>query len=361
MMIKRAFRIYPVIFLVCVAGAVCAQGQAVPGTVTQPVLTYIVDNASQVRPVIGIAGAASVGPALNLGFGVTQAAVPPAHNYVVATPQGSNWPILLQLQNGAVTPQFAAFTAGNTASNCDTDISELTRQSRQNCSPPASANSSANIDHVALSPTGSAAALASSAQGRIYLFTGLPAAAVLAGQIDIRGLGAITAMGISDDGRTVAIGVSNGQTGSLFVANPGIQPRLAASLQHPVAIAFLHNSSDAIVADDSQNAIYYVSAGQVYGVASAADGVAAPVAVAVSNDNQRVFAANSQSRSVMTIALSGEAAAPVYCNCALTGMYPTSTDSVFRLTDFTGSPILLFDANRATPRITYVPVSGSQF
>lgn len=361
-MIKRRYRIYLTICLVCIASSVSAWGQTISGTVTQPVLTYIVDNANQLRPVIGITGAASVGPAISLGFGITQAAAPPANNYLVVMPQGSNSPILLQAQGGNLMPQPNAFPITvHTSSDCDTDISQLNRQTKQNCSTSATADPSSVIDHVALSPTGSAAALASSAQGRVYIFTNLSASATAAGQIAINGLGLITSMAVSDDGSTVAIGTSNGQTGSLFLANPGTPPRLAASLQHPVSIAFLHNSADAIVADDVQNTIYYLSGGQAYGIASAAEGVAAPVGVAASNDNQRVFVANSQSGSVMTIALSGSAPAAVYCTCTLTGLYPTSTDSVFRLTDFTGSPILLFDANRVAPRITFVPVSGSQF
>jgi hypothetical protein len=115
------------------------------------------------------------------------------------------------------------------------------------------------------------------------------------------------------------------------------------------------------VADDQQNTIYLVSSDQAFAIASSSDGVAAPVAIATSNDNQRVFVANSQTGSVMTISLAGIVTAPVYCNCTVTGLYPTNTDSVFRLTDYSGSPIVLFDANSTAPRITFVPVSGSQF
>jgi hypothetical protein len=308
-----------------------AYGQK-PASVAQPVLSYVVDSGHQVRPLIGIVGAASVGNPADLGFDVTQAAVPPDHDYFIALSPGSNWPILLQAGGGTIMPSWFAF-----ATTLD----------------PATV-----IDRVALSPTGSAAALLSSAQGRIYLFTNLSKSPVSNGQIDVSSLGAVTAFGVSDDGKNVAIGVSDGQNGSVYVAGSWSQPIPAATMSHPAAIAFLRNSGDAIVADDLQNIIYSLSNNQALLIASASDGVASPVAIATSNDNQHIFVANAKTGSVVTISLTGTAAAPVYCNCTLTGLYPTSTDSVFRLTDFSGSPLLLFDANRLVPRITFVPSAG---
>jgi hypothetical protein len=308
-----------------------AYGQT-PASVTQPALSYVVDSGHQVRPLIGIVGAASVGNPADLGFDVTQAAVPPAHDYVIALSPGSNWPILLQVSAGTFVPQWFAFAT--------------------------TLDPSTIIDRVALSPTGSAAALFSSAQGRIYLFTRLAQSAVSKGQIDVSTLGAVSAFSVSDDGQNVAIGVSDGQNGSVYVAGSKSQPILVATMSHPAAIAFLRNSGAAIVADDQQNIIYSLWDNQALPIASASDGVAAPVAIATSNDNQRIFVANSQTGSVMTISLTGDATASVNCNCTLTGLYPTSTDSVFRLTDFSGSPVLLFDANRPVPRITFVPSAG---
>ena len=333
---KTTVRVHFALSFVCLALAARAYGQA-RGSVTQPVLSYVVDSANQVRPLIGVTGAASIGNPVDLSFGVAQAAVPPAHDYILAAPAaGSAWPVLLQVSGGTMTPQWTAFDQSNI-------------------------DPTAIIDRVALSPTGSAAALFSSAQGRIYVFTNLSQSAIPRSQIDVGGLGAITAFGVSDDGRKLAIGVSDGQNGALYVSNYGEPPVSAATISHPVAIAFLRKSGDAVVADDQQNTIYLVSSDQAFAIASSSDGVAAPVALATSNDNQRVFVANSQTGSVMTISLAGIVTAPVYCNCTVTGLFPTNTDSVFRLTDFSGSPIVLFDANRAEPRITFVPVSGSQF
>ena len=334
-MIKTIVRIQSATCLMCLAFAVSALGQARPGSVGQPVLSYIVDSAHQLRPLVGVVGAASIGNPVDLGFDVALAAVPPSHDYILATPSVGGWPVLLQISSGAMTPQWTAFTQSNI-------------------------DSAVIFDRVTLSPTGSSAAFYSSAQGRIYVFKSLSQSTVAYSQIDINGLGTITAFGVSDDGQKVGIGVSDGQIGALYVSNNGQPPFPAATMSHPAAIAFLRNSSNSAVADDQQNTVYLVAGDQAFPIASAADGIAGPVAIATSNDNQRVFVASSQTGSVMTISLSGIATAPVYCNCNLTGLYPTNTDSVFRLTDYSGSPVLLFDANRAAPRITFAPASGSQ-
>jgi len=182
----------------------------------------------------------------------------------------------------------------------------------------------------------------------------------LSGQFNVGSLGTLSAFAVSDDGKTALAGTSDGQTGALFVLAAGRTPRLVASMTHPAAIAFLHNSNDAVIADDAANTIYSLTAGQVFPIVSAQDGIAQPNAIAVSNDNQRLFVGSSQSGSITTIG-HGTIAQPLACNCRMTGLSPTNTDSVFRLTDFSGGPVVLFDANRATPRITFVPLRGSQF
>lgn len=354
-MVKTFISIYLVFCLACLVRVSGTQAQAVSGSVSQPVLTYIDDDAHHLRPLVGISGAASIGNAIDLGFEVAQAAVPPTHDYVLAMAAGSNWPILVQVNGGTMIPQFNAFAANQ--ANCNTTDASDIRQVRPNCLTVPAIDAGTVIDRVALSPSGSAAALLSSRSGRVYRFTNLSQTPAPGHPIDVSTLGPVTSFGISDDGQTVAIGVSGG----LFLSSYGAQPWLAASISHPAAIAFLHSSADAVIADDVQNTIYSLSGGQVFPVASAGDGISTPVAIGISNDNQRIFVANAQSNSIATISPAGSAAAPLSCNCSLTGLFPTNTDSVFRLTDFTGKPVLLFDASRQMPRITFVPLNGSQF
>jgi hypothetical protein len=327
-MIKRLNRIFLLICLVCLTRT----GNAQTGAVTPPVLTYIVDSAHHLRPLIGVVGAASVSNPVDVGLDVMQAAVPPAHDYLLATSPGASWPVLFQIHGGAMTPQAGAF-----------------------------GNNPNHIDRVALSPSGFSAAFLSVSQDRIYIFKNLSQNAFSGGSVNVSSLGPVSAFCISDDGNMVVIGVSDGQTGSLWVAKPGTPPVWITSMSHPSAITFLRYTTTALIADDMRNTVYWLSDGQIFPIASAQDGISMPNGVAVSNDNVRIFVSNWLSGSVVTIVPGGTNTPPLYCNCTISGLYPTNTDSVFRLTDFSGGSVLLFDANRATPRIAFVPVSGSQF
>lgn len=326
-MIKTLNRIFLVLCVACITQTSKAQ----TGAVTAPVLTYILDSAHHLRPLIGVVGAASVSNPVDVGFDVMQVAVPAAHDYLLATWSGSSWPILFQVHGSAMTPQIGAF-----------------------------GNSQSHIDRVALSPSGFAAAFLSVSDHRIYIFKNLAQNAFSGGSVNISGIGPVSAFCISDDGNTVVIGVSDGQTGSLWVAKVGTQPVLITSMSHPSAITFVRYTTTALITDDITNTVYMLVDGQIFPIASAQDGISMPNGIAVSNDNVRYFVSNRQTGSVVTIMVDGTITPPVFCNCTISGLYPTNTDSVFRLTDFSGSSVLLFDANRATPRIAFVPV-GSQF
>ena len=56
----------------------------------------------------------------------------------------------------------------------------------------------------------------------------------------------------------------------------GRSRRPVASMTHPAAIAFLHNSGNAVIADDVANTIYSLTDGQVFQIASAQDGITQP-------------------------------------------------------------------------------------
>jgi hypothetical protein len=214
------------------------------------------------------------------------------------------------------------------------------------------------FDRVSLSPTGSAAALFSQSQGHIYVFVNLAQAPTLLGAFSVRDAAGLNTFAITDDGRTAALGFSSGETGSLYIQTLNGPIRPIPSLQRVSAVAFLRGSDTLIAADDAQNEIYSVTGGQVVAIATADNGVAGPVAVAASNDNQRILVANASAGSVTVIGPTG-ISDPLPCHCTLSGLYPTNADSVFRLTQFSGGPVLLVDAAGATPRLIFARNSNS--
>jgi len=331
-------------------------------SVSLPVLGFVLDQAGGLRPVVGIAGSASVGAPLALGFGIVRAAIPPNHDYILAITADSNWPLLLQVRGNTIS-----VGTGNEFSNNRNaqrgacyNVDSLEDNGRFRCRGRAGMDRSPRIDRIALSATGSAAALFSETDGRIYAFSNLSRSPMLLGTFEVGALGTVSAFGISDDGRTIAFGISDGATGSAYLIDSQQAPRLIASMHHPSAIQFLRNNNGALIADDIDNSIYAFFGGQIYPIAGSADGVATPAGIAISNDNQNVFVGNSGTGSVTTIGLNGTGTQSGPCNCTLAELQPTSADSVFELTGFSGGSLSLFDGNSAIPRMILVPV-GAQF
>jgi hypothetical protein len=206
---------------------------------------------------------------------------------------------------------------------------------------------------MVLSPSGSAAALFSESQNRIYAFTNLAQTPVLVGRFELGTMGGLNAFAISDDGRTIAAGFSDASAGSLFLMNLGQRARFVASM-NPSSITFLYGSDNAVIADNPENKIYMLVSGQAIPLATAADGIASPVGIALSRDNQRIFVGNSQTGSIMTLATNGAVIDSQSCKCALTGLHATNADSVFRLSEYIGGPVSIFEASGSTPRIIFV-------
>jgi len=327
-MLKMMVRLCLLSCLLCVTAVAVAQTSA--PTVTLPILGFVVDNAHQLRPIVGIPGAASVGTPLELGFEIGSATIAPGSDYVLATSPEKASPLLIHLRGAGVLP-----TKSLTAE--ETSVEDF------------------SVSKITLSPNGSSAAFLSESRGRIYVLTGLPTAPAVTAELSVEGLGSINTFAVSDGGRSVAVTLSEGENGSVAFLTAGGQPRYISSVRHAAAISFLHGSEDAIIADDVENKIYSFSAGQLLSIASSDQGIARPVAIIVSNDNVQIFVANAQSGSVITIDRNGVVHRPYFCDCKLTGLHPTATEAVFRLTDFTGGPVLLFDASGPMPRTVFVP------
>src|SRR2546426_2425915 len=258
-------------------------------TVNLPLLGFMTDGTGGLRPLIGIVGSASVGAPLNLGFGVVEAAIPPDHDYILAATGDGGWPALLQVRGNTITVR----SKGSFFNNLDLQQDECAGldylQRRQLGCYRRASTSAVKIDRMALSSTGSVAAFVDQSHGRIYAYGNLAQSPVLLRTFEFGASNPPSALAISDDGNTVLLGISDGDRGSVYLANPQQSPRLIASLSHPSAIQFLRNSGDAIIADDVENRIYAFSNGQVYSIAASGDGIASPAAIAISNDNRKVF------------------------------------------------------------------------
>jgi hypothetical protein len=294
-----------------------------PSSMSGPILGWVFDRSVRgVRPILGIGGASVLGEPLDAGFQMEQAAVSPSRDYILAVAAGAGDVLQLRIRRTGVEPRLLAAAAAP--------------------------------DRIALSPTGSAAALYYSAAGKISVVSGLPDAPAIAREVELPAPAG--ALAISDDGEALLV---SGEDGSLFLASPSAGVRLVATFGHISAVAFLNQSRDALAADDRENAVYLIrdvtGAPQVLVLAGEKEGIAGPVAVAASSDNQRAFVASAGARGVVVLSMAGGAPALIACDCVPAGLERVEGNDAFRLTPLSREPMWMLDGDAAQPRVTFVP------
>jgi hypothetical protein len=286
----------------------------------------------------GIPGASYVGNPLPLDFAPQLVEVSPSHDYAIGVEAGTGKVFWIDLRSG--TPVAEALT-----------------------------NVSLGADRIVYSPLGKAAALYYRQAKQIEVLTGLPGEADLSGRVDLASLpGLLTALAVSDDGKTLAAATSQGDGGSLFVAAPGEDARLLGPLGRAVGLKFLHGSQDLLVADAGRNEILHIrnakTAAEWTVLASRLDGIDQPVAVAAARDNTTAFAVNAADRTIARMPLGGGPIEFLECACIPTGLDPLAAESVFRLTSAASGPLYMLDARpqgnglSGQPRVLFIPAEN---
>jgi DNA-binding beta-propeller fold protein YncE len=317
-----------------------------PALVNLPVLTYLLDSPHTLRPIIGVPGAASIASPIDAGVEISEILVPPSRDYILAITKTSAWPLLLRVQGDRLAPE---------------SIGALLDVPHKNWIDREPLDDSVTIDRATISPGGSAAAFFDGSERIVYSFSNLPQAPALVGRYQVEGAEQLTALAISDDAKTLAFAVSDSDGSTVFLASQPRESRLIGRLQHATAITFFHKSDSAVVGDDADNKVYSLTNGQLIEMASQDQGISRPSAIAMSNDNQHIYVANKDAGTISVIEASRNVSSALRCNCVLSGLYPTSTDAVFRLTDFSGGPISLLDAGSGTARIVFVPLKSPAY
>jgi hypothetical protein len=297
------------------------QARAAESGITGSVLGFLFDPANGIQPILGVPGAATIGPPLDLGMQLLSVAVSPQQDYALATTDS----------DGTLTIGLGS--------------SVSLRRQTISVAPDALA---------ALSPTGSAAAVYDQGRNRIQVITGLPDAPAITCEFDLSALpGALLALAISDGGDAVLAGFSDGV---VALVSDG-RVRTISAPERATAARFLRKSGDAVIA--GRSGVYLVrdvtGAAETTLLAAEADGISEPIAVAASNDGKRVFAASARSRAVAVIELAAGAITVTSCSCEPSALAALNGNAVFRLTEPSGGPVWLFDGDSSEPRIVFVP------
>jgi DNA-binding beta-propeller fold protein YncE len=298
-----------------------------PGTnsIEGPRLGFIFDHTTKsVRPILGIPGAATMGQPLESGLDLRKIAISPMQDYVLATEGEHNQVVVLATNH---TPMVAVAVQG----------------------------ADHGPDQLSISAGGTAAALYYKGGNHVLVISGLPAAPKISARLYLSAGQVPSALAISDDGETLLAGVAD----SVYWVSPSGEVPILKGLHKIVSIALASNHT-ALVADGVANQIHRVqnvtSAVETDIVAGSKEGIAAPVAVAMSGDGKRAFVANGKSGTIAIVDLQSKTeVSQLSCQCTPTGLDRLAGTDVFRLTEPSSGPMWVLEAATHQSRIVFVP------
>jgi hypothetical protein len=197
----------------------------------------------------------------------------------------------------------------------------------------------------------------------MQLVRGLPRAYSVVAEVDLSNLaGAVGPMAVSDDAGAALFFLSEGESGDVYSITAGGELKWISAADEVSAISFLTGLHDALIADRRANTVLFIrdaaGAADRSVLAAEQDGILNPVAAQVSDDHRRVFVANSGSATVSVLDLTVGSMTQIQCSRVPSGLHRMTGSSVFRLTEFSGAPLLLLDGGAEEPRIFFIPPPG---
>jgi len=283
---------------VFIAGMLAAAASA---QVTGPLLGWL-PVGTEIRPMNGFPAAATLGRAANVGHTLTNMAVSPSQNYVLAT----------DAESGDVLLVVAGVSA--------TTLDVVTRP-----------------DRIVTSPSGSSAVLWYSTAGQFEILSGLPSTPAIH-QVDGSFLKkAFPAIAVSDDGQWIATASS---AGVYQWGQDGAQQQVYGG-SDAAAVAFFAGSSDLAIATSTRLLSVAGSAASVL-----YQGSFAPAGLATSFDNKEIVMAD-RSGMIYSVNAASLATSTLDCQCQPSGVFGLG-GALFRLTASNIGAIKLFDAEAGT-------------
>lgn len=319
--------------------AMSASGTPVDGAervsgVSGPSLGYVWDASTRnIHLVSGIAGSSLAGPAVHRGGELRLAAISPDGGFAVVADEAGA--VVFYGERGVRGQDGIAIGAN-----------------------------AGRVSQAAVSPSGTRFALFAADTGRVEVYPiadGVPGAATVI-QASLPAA-EVVALALADAGDAVYL-ISRGGAGSAVsrIAADG-SARTVASLPAAIDLAFLAGGERGYVLDAAQNALYAADFGAANPtldlVASQAEGIDQPLAMALSGDGRSVAIASAATRRATVIELASRASQQVELAEAPTGMRRLNARGVFQLTDAGSGPMLLLEVQAEGARTVYVPRAES--
>ena len=309
------------------AGSLVAQDQPAAQMVRGPVMGFVLDKASGVRPILGVPGAATLGQTVLDKAGLESVTPSAGRDYALAVLSSGRQTVLVRNLSAAPSAAILDVTPGAT--------------------------------RIEVSPSGDAAALYYADTRRVEVLAGLPASPSVAWSIELADLqDGLAALAVSDGGGALLVARAGDQAPVWFVT-PDAGQNVLCSVDGSPSLTFLTGSLDAAVVDGVAASVVVVrnpkAEPQLTRVGGQAQGISRPLAIAAARDNTRLFVANAEPAGVVSLSLAGEEPATLPCDCTPTGLERMASGSAFRLSDAGAGPIWLLDASSTPARIVFVP------
>jgi hypothetical protein len=297
-----------------------------PASLEGPRMGMVFDTSIRaLRPIFGIPGASIMGDPLKTELDLRRVAISPQQDYALAAQGDHNEIVVLRFDRAPMTSPLVPGTHRGP-------------------------------DQMVFSPGGRVAAVHYKDRNRVQVLSGLPASPKVVDELYLSGSALPSALAVGDD-NTVLAGVG---TSVFWVTRSGEVPVLTGVRK--VSAITLTTARLALVADGATNQIHRLlnltSALETDILAGPAQGIAAPVAVAVSSDSRRAFVANGKSGTVAILDLQGKTPVrKISCGCKLTGLDRLDGDNLFRLTEPSNRPMWVLEASAKETRVVFVPAA----
>jgi len=282
---------------------------------------YILDARSgTLRPVLGSPGAAYLGSALPLGWGVTAAAVRGSRDVAVAI--SNEQPRRAYVLHG--------LSAAVTAVSLDAALPDS--------------------DRAFLSADGSAAAIVFTSQNQVQLVTNLASAPAVSDPVPLALRGNITAVAVSNSGCALVAGADSqsGQVVELCAANPGaVISVFDRGAFRPTAVAWLSNQSVAVADAASNQVLLFALDGSAPTVLlDQSSGIDSPVGLAAVDSSTLAVAIAGSAALVVARTDGSQPPRIVPLPAAPTKLAALDTPSILVSNDLLDFPLLLVNAQQ---------------
>jgi hypothetical protein len=289
------------------------------GQIEGPKLGFAYDKqASAVRPIFGVPGAALFGEPLSAGL--RNAVISPAQDFAVGIVGDESAVGILNLLDGKVSLLSGAKAAPT---------------------------------RIALSPNGTSVALVT--DSHVQVFSGFPGESSIKNEFDLNA--APAALAVSDDGNLVLAAIAEAESSALYsYATEGAANRILTA-GRIASIEFLNKSHDAVFADSLENKIVLLRGGADAVLLAQVD---QPDLVAATADNRRIVTASRATQLITAISVEDGTVVSASCSCAPVTLARLQGGAVFRLTDLDDGPAWIFDSGGAEPRVLFIPQAGGR-